>query len=115
MKALIQNSRVIQVSETTFEVHPSLIWIDSPEGCEYGWEVVNGVPQAPSGPTDEEVADGVRSMRDALLAETDWVVVFHTEKGTNIPLEWEVYRQALRDITTQGGFPHDVVRPTKPE
>lgn len=48
----------------------------------------------------------VRAYRDILLAETDWVVVFHTEKGTNIPLEWEVYRQALRDITNHVNFPH---------
>lgn len=46
-----------------------------------------------------------RKRRDELLAETDWVVIFHTEKGTNIPLEWEVYRQALRDITAHPNWP----------
>lgn len=51
-------------------------------------------------------AKEVRIQRDRLLAETDWVVVFHTEKGTNIPLEWEVYRQALRDITNHVNFPY---------
>lgn len=63
---------------------------------------------------DDEAAKRVRSERDKLLAECDWVVVMHTEKGTNIPLEWEVYRQALRDVTTQEGFPHTVEWPTKP-
>jgi len=38
----------------------------------------------------------------------------HTEKGTNIPAEWELYRQALRDITGQAGFPHQVEWPVKP-
>jgi hypothetical protein len=56
----------------------------------------------------------IRSRRDTLLSETDWVVVMHTEKGTNIPLEWELYRQQLRDITGQEGFPYSVVWPTKP-
>lgn len=63
--------------------------------------------------TAEQIADRdaakakeVREQRDKLLAETDWVVVMHTEKGTNIPLEWEVYRQALRDITNHVNFPH---------
>lgn len=48
----------------------------------------------------------VRSKRDNLLAQTDWVVVMHTEKGTNIPMEWEIYRQALRDITNHVNFPY---------
>lgn len=51
-------------------------------------------------------SSAVRSKRDELLAETDWVVIMHTEKGTNIPLEWEAYRQALRDITAHANFPH---------
>ena len=55
---------------------------------------------------DADAATAVRAQRDKLLTETDWVVVFHTEKGTNIPLEWEVYRQALRDITNHVNFPH---------
>jgi hypothetical protein len=63
---------------------------------------------------DEQASENVRAHRDRLLAETDWVVVMHTEKGTNIPLEWEVYRQSLRDITNQTGFPHAVDWPTKP-
>jgi hypothetical protein len=65
---------------------------------------------------DAVVANGVREERGKLLAETDWVVVFHTEKGTNIPLEWETYRQALRDITNHVNFPHlqEADWPTKP-
>lgn len=54
----------------------------------------------------EEASQRVRSRRGELLRETDWVVIMHTEKGTNIPLEWEVYRQALRDITDHVNFPH---------
>jgi len=63
---------------------------------------------------DAVAAKAVRDQRGKLLAECDWVVVFHTEKGTNIPMEWEAYRQALRDVTAQEGFPHEVTWPTKP-
>lgn len=65
---------------------------------------------------DETAAKSVRTKRDALLSETDWVVVMHTEKGTNIPLEWETYRQALRDITSHVNFPYLAEEdwPTKP-
>jgi hypothetical protein len=62
----------------------------------------------------EDAERNVRNRRDSLLSETDWVVVMHTEKGTNIPLEWELYRQQLRDITGQEGFPYSVDWPTKP-
>lgn len=62
----------------------------------------------------EQAQANIRNKRDTLLQETDWVVVMHTEKGTNIPMEWEVYRQALRDITAQVGFPYSVEWPTKP-
>jgi hypothetical protein len=64
---------------------------------------------------DATAAKSVRAQRDKLLAETDWIVIMHTEKGTNIPLEWEIYRQSLRDITSQPGFPHNVTWPEKPE
>ena len=65
---------------------------------------------------DSVAAKSVRTQRDKLLAECDWVVVMHTEKGTNIPLDWEVYRQALRDITSHVNFPHLAEEdwPTKP-
>lgn len=55
---------------------------------------------------EENAVTNVRSERDRLLRETDWIVIMHTEKGTNIPVEWEVYRQALRDITTHEKFPY---------
>ena len=64
---------------------------------------------------DATAAKSVRAERDRLLAETDWIVIMHTEKGTNIPAVWEIYRQSLRDITSQPGFPHNVTWPTKPE
>ena len=49
----------------------------------------------------------VRQRRDALLAETDWVVTMHKELGTNIPAAWKTYRQALRDITNDLVVPFD--------
>lgn len=55
---------------------------------------------------DAAAAKSVRNRRDNLLAKSDWLVVFHTEKGTSIPLEWTTYRQALRDITAHANFPY---------
>ncbi len=54
--------------------------------------------------------DFVRSNRNVLLAETDW---WATSDRT-MTAEQTQYRQALRDITDQAGFPADIIWPTKP-
>ena len=51
-----------------------------------------------------------RQERNRLLAETDWWAV----SDRTMTAEQTAYRQALRDITAQAGFP-DVTWPTKPE
>jgi len=55
-----------------------------------------------------------RDQRDLRLADTDWMDVYHTEKDTAIPDEWKTYRQALRDVPQQAGFPNDIEWPEKP-
>ena len=62
----------------------------------------------------EQAERRIRSKRDEDLQITDWVVVLHSEKGTDVPVTWKDYRQALRDITTQADFPYSVTWPTKP-
>ena len=63
---------------------------------------------------DAEAAKAVRSDRDRRLAECDWVVIKNLELNQNIPGVWEVYRQGLRDVPAQAGFPHDITWPEKP-
>ena len=60
----------------------------------------------------EQVERNVRDHRNNLLADTDWTQV------ADAPVDqaaWAAYRQALRDITAQEGFPYNVAWPTKPE
>ena len=64
---------------------------------------------------DEEQAREVRSKRDRLLSQTDWTLLRAMETGQNVPTEWSDYRQALRDITEQDGFPFNVIFPTPPQ
>ena len=61
-----------------------------------------------------EPLNEVREIRNAKLAETDWVVTMHKEKGTNIPAAWKTYRDALRDITDDATSLDDVTWPEKP-
>ena len=56
----------------------------------------------------------IRKERDALMAETDWVSIRAIDTGSNVSTDWMEYRQALRDITSQSGFPWDVAWPVKP-
>lgn len=60
----------------------------------------------------QDNSTNVRTQRDALLAETDWYVIKSIETGVEIPNNVLAYRQALRDITLQAGFPFDVIWPT---
>jgi len=53
----------------------------------------------------------VRNQRDRLLAETDWMAL----SDVTMSNAWTAYRQALRDIPAQAGFPFSVTWPTKPE
>ena len=52
-----------------------------------------------------------REKRNALLAETDWWAL----PDRTMTAEQTQYRQDLRDITDQSGFPTDITWPTKPE
>ena len=57
----------------------------------------------------------VRIERDTLLAETDWVILRYIDQGDEVPSEWKEYRQALRDVPEQEGFPGSVDWPVMPE
>lgn len=60
---------------------------------------------------DANQATAVRTDRDRRLAETDWTQV------ADAPVDqaaWATYRQALRDVPAQAGFPWDITWPTKP-
>jgi hypothetical protein len=59
-------------------------------------------------------ATEVRAKRDELIAETDWIVIKSLELGQSVPSAFEVYRQALRDVPAQSGFPFNVTWPVKP-
>jgi len=64
-----------------------------------------------AGANDRKAAE-VRTERNAKLAATDWT------QGADTPQvikdKYAPYRQALRDIPTQTGFPNDVVWPEQP-
>lgn len=73
------------------------------------WDVTDATPEEIVQRTDNE-AQSVRSQRDYLLQQTDWMAL---SDNTMTP-EWAAYRQSLRDVTDQAGFPWSITWPTKP-
>ena len=60
---------------------------------------------------DAQQAKSVRDDRTNRLSECDWTQL------ADAPVDktaWATYRQALRDVTTQEGFPWSVTWPVKP-
>ena len=54
-----------------------------------------------------------RANRDRLLARTDWTQ--GKDISTEVSNKWTEYRQALRDITSQEGFPNNIQWPVQPQ
>ena len=59
---------------------------------------------------DDRAAAEVRKERDEKLAATDW----RASSDLTLSTEWATYRQALRDIPSQAGFPNTITWPTEP-
>ena len=84
-----------------------------------GWTVTTMTAEEKAA-KDAESAEAARQHRDALLQESDWVTVKAVDQnaqdnlGIQVPQVWLDYRQALRDITDQDGWPYNVTWPDKP-
>jgi len=80
-------------------------------GFAYVVEVVDKT-EAEIAADNESLAAKVRAERDRKLAETDWTQVADSPVDSTV---WSVYRQSLRDIPSQEGFPQEVTWPDQPE
>jgi hypothetical protein len=60
---------------------------------------------------DAEAAKAVRASRDSKLAECDWTQLSDSQVDKAV---WATYRQELRDVPAQTGFPYDINWPVKP-
>lgn len=83
----------------------------------------NGYPVLadPKSPSGDELAEQVRQDRDSRLTSTNWLVERHKEQidaGISTTLTADqyknllIYRQALRDVPAQAGFPTTINWPT---
>jgi hypothetical protein len=103
-------ARATDVAETGQWVYQQIVdgnfdgeIIDVPEGL----DVFTGEPLVDFVPID------ARKKRDLLLSSTDWTQNADIPQATKD--KWVPYRQALRDVPQQSGFPHNIVWPTPPQ
>lgn len=108
------------VVENIIEVDPNNIpdwaasWPEAVENAEIGGGYDGQVFSTRSEPPVdlEKLAAKIRAERNQLLTKSDWTQM------PDAPVDqaaWATYRQALRDIPQQAGFPTDITGPTKPE
>jgi hypothetical protein len=59
----------------------------------------------------------IKNERGRLLQASDWTDTFSAPArlGQEIYHNWQAYRQALRDITAQPGYPFNIIWPTPPQ
>jgi hypothetical protein len=100
-------------SPTDVAEHGRAIFAAAQTG-EYG-PVAEYLP--PPAPTPEELAEQATAKRNQLLAESDWTQLpdARAAMGDTKAAEWDAYRQALRDITDQPGYPAEINWPVKPQ
>ena len=82
------------------------------EGTEWvlGW-TVNAKSAEEVAAADAAQAATIRADRNTRLSACDWT------QAADAPVDkaaWATYRQALRDLTTQSGFPWEVTWPSEP-
>lgn len=77
------------------------------------WVVSDASAEEVEQRTNEKAAS-VRSERNRLIAECDWTQLSDAPLNSLQKADWTQYRQELRDVPQQVGFPHEVVWPNKP-
>lgn len=114
--AVLQSFGVHPVASTTRPAsdHTKNVTEGAPVAVGGVWTQVWAVTQATSAEITlraEQAAEDVRAARKQLLADSDWTQVADAPVDKTV---WATYRQELRDITTQAGFPHNITWPQQP-
>ena len=94
------------VTQNCNQVNPTLVtgkW-------EMTWLVTPATPEQIAERTSAKEAE-VRQQRNQLLADCDWTQLPDAPVDAAV---WATYRQELRDVTAQAGFPWEVQWPVEP-
>lgn len=106
---IIETEAVAEWIGETDKVPPA--YDNQVEGCFFkagAWVLVASAPDV------VKLAEEARALRNSLIAQSDWTVLADAPLSAAQKTAWAAYRQSLRDVTAQAGFPVDVVWPVKP-
>jgi hypothetical protein len=130
--ARIEECKVMELLETDGDItqmfHPSLIWVEVPEGVpvEQNWVCVDGAFSAPAPiiPTEEELKATALSTRNLLLSAANeatagvadaYIAGILNEADTARFKLYAAYKLSLNKITQQPGFPVSINWPEIPD
>ena len=88
------------------QINPKLVdgqWLQT-------WEITDATPEQIAERTESKAVE-VRADRNKRLADCDWTQLADAPVAHAV---WAAYRQDLRDVTAQPGFPWDVEWPPAP-
>jgi hypothetical protein len=66
-------------------------------------------------PSFDKQSQDIKAQRKILLLQSDWTQIPNGPLTVEQQQAWADYRQQLRDITSQSGYPFNVVWPTSPQ
>lgn len=95
---------------------PDWLTTVAPPSEYHSWDVNSQtwtIKSADAARRNNDLATAARSKRNALISESDWTQMPDSPKY-NDP-DWMAYRQALRDISSQSGFPEYIEWPEVPD
>ena len=108
--AIVENGVVVNTALAEAPLESNWVLVTDQAGI--GWEYKNGAFVEPEPPAPPPITEKqARFQRNTLLAASDWTQV------ADAPVDqaaWATYRQALRDITSQEGFPEAITWPVAP-
>ena len=104
-KTYIKNDEIKQLPEKPSQFY---VWNLKTESYVYSEDLYNQYLN--------KLKTEVLRKRNSLLLNSDWTELPSalTRLGGTKIAEWQSYRQALRDITSQSGYPTDVIWPEQP-
>jgi len=112
---MIQNGGLAQTLPglTRYEIDTPL---PASPNVEYAYHWERKVWEDPRTPTQitTQLAQVARDKRAILLSNSDWTQLPNNPLSNDAQQAWATYRQQLRDIPTQAGFPGTINWPTAP-
>ncbi len=88
-------------------------FIDSRVNQPNYWRVAYATEEEKKAAEKPMYEEAVRAERNHLLHKYDWTST-SSDLTDDKKAEWKTYREALRDLPDQSGFPYDITWPTKP-